>query len=152
MSVIDVADNTRFGAIILRDILKKLNQEKDQHGPSSKVKLLIIIDEVHQFYDSTASRESLTYLDTICRTGRSKDIGVFFASQNPSDMPGGIASVVNTKFFFKTDIQSAKEYGVKVSTDELDGLKSGYAVASIYERPQLRIVKFPLSMSGVDTE
>lgn len=152
MSVIDVADNTRFGAVVLRDILKKLVQEKDRAGPSSKVKLLIIIDEVHQFYDSTASRTSLNYLDTICRTGRSKEIGVFFASQNPSDMPSGISSVVNTKFFFKTDVQSAKEYGVKVTTDELEGLKSGYAVASIHDLPQLRIVKFPLSYSGVNTE
>lgn len=152
MSVIDVADNTKFGAIILRDILKKLVQEKDQQGPYSKVKLLIIIDEVHQFYDSTASRASLSYLDTICRTGRSKEIGVFFASQNPSDMPAGISSVVNSKFFFKTDMQSAKEYGVKISTDELEGLKSGYAVASIHDMPQLRIVKFPLSYSGVDVQ
>ncbi len=150
MSVIDVADNTRFGAIILRDILKKLVQEKDHQGPYAKVKLLIIIDEVHQFYDSTASRASLNYLDTICRTGRSKEIGVFFASQNPSDMPSGISSVVNSKFFFKTDLQSAKEYGIKVTTDELEGLRSGFAVASIHNLPQLRIVKFPLSYSGVD--
>ncbi len=152
MSVIDVADNTRFGSVVLRDILKKLVQEKDRAGPYSNVKLLIIIDEVHQFYDSTASRASLSYLDTICRTGRSKGIGVFFASQNPSDMPSGMSSVVNSKFFFKTDVQSAKEYGIKVSTDELEGLKSGYAVASIHDLPQLRIIKFPLSYSGVDVK
>ena len=149
MSVIDVADNTRFGSVVLRDILKKLVQEKDRSGPHANVKLLIIIDEVHQFYDSTASRASLSYLDAICRTGRSKEIGVFFASQNPGDMPAGISNVVNSKFFFKTDIQSAKEYGVKVSSEELEGLKSGYAVVSIHNMPQLRIIKFPLSMSGV---
>ena len=152
MSVIDVADNTKFGAIILRDILKKLVQEKDHQGPHSKVKLLIVIDEVHQFYDTSASRASLSYLDTICRTGRSKEIGVFFASQNPSDMPSGISSVVNSKFFFKTDVQSAKEYGIRVTNDELEGLKSGYAVTSIHDLPQLRIVKFPLSLSGVSSK
>jgi len=149
MSVIDVADNTRFGSIILRDILKKLVQEKDNGGPYSKVKLLIIIDEVHQFYNDASSRNSLDYLDTICRTGRSKQIGVFFASQNPGDMPQGLSSVVNSKLFFKTDVQSVKEYGVKVTTDELEGLKSGYAVTSIHDLPQLKIVKFPLSLSGV---
>jgi len=152
MSVIDVADNMRFGSVILRDILKKLVQEKDRGGSNANVKLLIIIDEVHQFYDSTASRDSLSYLDTICRTGRSKGIGVFFASQNPSDMPSGISTVVNSKFFFKTDVQSVKEYGIKVSTDELEGLRSGFAVASIHDLPQLRIIKFPLSLSGVDVK
>lgn len=149
MSVIDVADNTRFGSIILRDILKKLVQEKDRGGPFSKVNLLIIIDEVHQFYNDSSSRSSLSYLDTICRTGRSKHIGVFFASQNPSDMPSGLSSVVNSKIFFKTDVQSVKEYGIKVTTDELEGLKSGFAVASIHDLPQLKIIKFPLSLSGV---
>lgn len=149
MSVIDVADNSKFGSIILRDILKKLVQEKNNGGPCSKVDLLIIIDEVHQFYNDTSSRNSLSYLDTICRTGRSKRIGVFFASQNSEDMPSGLSSVVNSKIFFKTDIQSVKEHGIKVSTDELDGLKSGFAIASFYNLPQLKIVKFPLSLSGV---
>ncbi len=149
MSVIDVADNTRFGSVILRDILKKLVQEKDRGGPYSKVKLLIIIDEVHQFYNDSSSRSSLTDLDTICRTGRSKQIGVFFASQNPGDMPSGLSSVVNSKLFFKTDVQSVKEYGIKVTIDELEGLKSGYAVVSIHDLPQLKVVKFPLALSGV---
>lgn len=149
MSVIDVADNTRFGSVVLRDILKKLVQEKDRAGPCSNVNLLIIIDEVHQFYNDSSSRSSLSYLDTICRTGRSKHIGVFFASQNPGDMPSGLASVVNSKLFFKTDVQSVKEYGIRVTTDELEGLKSGYAVSSIHDLPQLKIVKFPLSLSGV---
>lgn len=149
MSVIDVADNTRFGSVVLRDILKKLVQEKDRGGQFSKVPLLIIIDEVHQFYNNSSSRTSLDYLDTICRTGRSKEIGVFFSSQNPSDMPAGLGKVVNTRLFFKADLQSAKEYGIKVTADELEGLKSGYAVASIHNMPQLRILKFPLSQSGV---
>ena len=149
MSVIDVADNTRFGSVILRDILKKLVYEKDTAGSSSNVDLLIIIDEVHQFYNDTSSRSSLSYLDTICRTGRSKHIAVIFASQNPNDMPSGLSNVVNSKLFFKSDVQSIKDNGVRVSSEELEGLRKGYAVVSIHDMPQLKIVKFPLSYSGV---
>ena len=147
ISVIDVSEKggTLFGSLVLRDLLKRLVEAKED----SLVKLLIIIDEVHQFYNTGSARKSLDDLDTICRTGRHKEIGVFFASQNPADMPSGLSSVVNTKIFFKTDIQSVKEIGIKVSSDELDGLKKGYAVASIHDLPQLRVVKFPLSFGGV---
>ena len=31
----------------------------------------------------------------------------------------------------------------------LEGLKKGFAFASIYDLPQLKILKFPLSLSGV---
>ena len=147
MSVIDVSESTLFGSLVLRDLLKRLVQAKT--NGYSNVNLLIIIDEVHQFYNTGSAKKSLDDLDTICRTGRHKKIGVFFASQNPGDMPSGLASVVNTKIFFKTDGQSIKDMGVKVSVDELDGLKSGYAIASIHDLPQLRVMKFPLSFAGV---
>jgi len=147
MSVIDVSQNTLFGSLVLRDLLKKLVKAKDDK--LSNVPLLIIIDEVHQFYNTGSAKKSLDDLDNICRTGRHKKIGVFFASQNPGDMPSGLPSVVNTKIYFKTDLQSAKELGIKVSIDELDALRKGYAVASIHDLPQLRVMKFPLSFGGV---
>ena len=76
-------------------------------------------------------------------------MGVIFASQNPSDMPDGISSVVNTKIYFRTEAQGIKEMGMKISSDELESLKSGFAVASIYGLSQLRVMKFPLSLAGV---
>jgi DNA helicase HerA-like ATPase len=47
-------------------------------------------------------------LDTICRTGRSKKIGVVFSSQNPQNLPKGLSSVINTKIFFKQKQQVQK--------------------------------------------
>lgn len=150
MSVIDVAESTQFGALVLRDILKRLVRRKNETNETkTDVPLLIIIDEVHQFYNTSTSREALGDLDVIGRTGRSRKIGVFFASQNPGDMPSGLSSVVNTKIFFKTEAQSAKELGIKITADEMDALRRGFAVVSVHDLPQLRVVKFPLSYSGV---
>ena len=101
------------------------------------------------FYNNVASSEALGDLDTICRTGRSQEIGVIFSSQNPNDMPKGLSSVINTKIFFKSDLSEAKSYGVGVSKDEMESLKKGFAVASIHDMSQLKIVKFPLSYAGV---
>ena len=149
MSVIDVAgeNGIQFGAILLRHLLRKIVLAKSEQR--SKVPILIIIDEVHQFYDSNSSREALSTLNTICRTGRSQEIGVIFASQNPSDIPRGLSTVINTKIFFKSDTALAKSHGVTISPDEMQTLKKGFACGTIHELSQLKILKFPLAFAGV---
>jgi len=149
MSVINVAGSKgiQFGSIMLRHLLKGIVEEKS--AGRSTVPILIIIDEVHQFYDTSSSREALGELDTICRTGRSKEIGVIFSSQNPSDIPRGLSSVINTRIFFKSDVLSAREQGISVSSEEIQSLRKGYAVANIHDLPQLKVLKFPMALAGV---
>ncbi len=149
MSVLDFSGDNgpQFGAILLRDLLRKIVNVKDIQG--SNVPILIIIDEVHQFYGTDSSRDALSDLDTICRTGRSKKIGIVFASQSLSDIPSGLSSVINTQISFKTDVGTLRNMGVKATQDEMEGLGTGYAFASIHGLPQLKIIKFPLSLSGV---
>jgi hypothetical protein len=150
MSVINVTGTygIQFGSILLRHLLTLIVSAKDrQEYPD--IPILIIIDEVHQFYNTEASVEALGYLDTICRTGRSKKIGVIFSSQNPSDIPRGLSSVINTKIFFKSEASSARGHGILISPEEMESLKKGYAVASIHELSQLKILKMPMALAGV---
>lgn len=149
MSVINVAGERgiQFGSIVLRHLLKEIIEEKRLN--KSNIPLLIIIDEVHQFYDTTSSREALGVLDTICRTGRSKEIAVIFSSQNPTDIPKGLSNVINTKIFFKSDYATAKDFGISVSSDEMQSLGKGYGIANIHGLPQIKVLKFPLSLAGV---
>jgi hypothetical protein len=149
MSIINVAGKGggQFGAILLRDLLHKIVNAKDLQ--LSKVKVLIIIDEVKQFYNTESSREALGDLDTICRTGRSKEIGVIFSSQTLSDIPRGLSNVINTKIFFKSDVGHAKSLGINIEDEELDSLRKGYALANFHDLSQVKVVKFPMSLSGV---
>jgi hypothetical protein len=149
MSVINVVGSRgiMFGSVILRHLLKSIVEEKSTGR--SEVPILVIIDEVHQFYDASSSREALGELDTICRTGRNKEIGVIFSSQNPSDIPKGLSNVINTTIFFKSDKSQTKGYGVSVTSEEMQSLGKGYAIANIHGLPQVRVVKFPLSLAGV---
>ncbi len=150
LSVINVAGEKgiQFGSILLRHLLKRIVMAKSQR--ISDTPILVVIDEVHQFYNTESSREALGDLDTICRTGRSQKIGVIFASQNQNDIPRGLSNVINTKIFFKSDGISGNLYGV--SSDEIQTLRPGFAVANIHNMSQLRIMKFPLSFSGVIEE
>ena len=146
MSVINVGNKgMQFGSIMLRHLLRRITEAKSLG--KSDVPILIIIDEVHNFYDTGSSRETLGDLDTICRQGRSQEIGVIFSSQNPNDIPSGLESVINTKIFFRSDpLRSIKPI---ISGDELEGLKQGYAVGVIHDLPKLKVLKFPLALSGV---
>jgi len=147
MSIINVAGEKgiQFGSILLRHLLKRIVKAKSEQ--ISDVPILIIIDEVHQFYNTESSREALGELDTICRTGRSQKIGVIFSSQNPNDLPRGLSSVVNSKIYFRSDGISGSYF--KISNNEIQSLNPGYALVNIHNIPQLKIIKFPLSLSGV---
>lgn len=149
MSVIDVTGKYGFGfgAVLLRDLLEKLYDAKSTK--KSEVPILIIIDEVHEFYGSARSREALQVLDSICRKGRSLKMGVIFASQNPEDMPRGISSVVNSKIYFKSDASNIKSLGVSISGFDPEAFRAGFGVARIHGLNQLKFLKFPMSLSGV---
>lgn len=149
VSVIDVGPQKAklFGSVILRQLLHEIVEAKSQD--KYDIPILIIIDEVHTFYNSSAAQDALGDLDTICRTGRSKKIGIVFASQDPKDIPPGLNAVINTKIFFKSDPGRAKDFGVSMTTQELESLKAGFALVSVHDLPQLRVVKFPLALAGV---
>ena len=74
---------------------------------------------------------------------------MIFSSQNPADIPRGLSSVINTKIFFKSDISAAKSQGMVISSDEIENLKKGFATSSIHDLNQLKILKFPMSFTGV---
>ena len=114
--------------------------------------VLIIIDEVHEFYGTAGSREALDVLDSICRKGRSLEIAVIFASQNPEDMPKGINSVVNSKIYFKSDAGNIRSLVGNVAGFDPEAFKAGYGVARIHGLNQLKYVKFPMSLAGVRDE
>lgn len=149
MSVINVAGKkgVDFGSVLLRHLLHRIVEIKSQK--KSNVPVLIIIDEVHQFYNTESSKEALGDIDTICRTGRSQEIGVIFSSQNPGDIPSGLSSVINTKIFFKTEMASSKAHGLNFTNEEIESLRTGFAAVSIHNLSQVKSVKFPLSPCGV---
>ncbi|MDV0447711.1 hypothetical protein MsAg5_16220 [Methanosarcinaceae archaeon Ag5] len=149
VSIIDIQDERSkiFGSILLRQLLHHIEYLKTNND--SKIPVLVIIDEVHQFYNTESSKEALGDLDTICRQGRSQEIGVIFSSQNPSDIPRGLSSVINTKIFFKSDSAAVKSIGTSITETEFENLKKGFAIVSVHDRSQLKIVKFPLSFAGV---
>ncbi len=144
MSVIDLSQKNAlgFGSVFLRNILNKIYDAKNAF--ESRVPVLIIIDEVHEFYSNAKSREALGTLDAIARKGRSLGIGVIFSSQNIEDLPQGINKVVNSKIHFRGYSQNK---GIK--TINAEALRPGFAQVSIFGLNFVDLIKFPLPLGGL---
>lgn len=153
LSVIDLSskETTIFGAVLLRHLLSRIYDAKTTSAQYNNVPILIVIDEVHNFYRSGASKQALEELNAISRMGRSAGIAVVFASQTPEDLPSGLTSIVNTRIFFRSLGTTGRKFDVKDLTVELSSLSNGYAIMSSVALPQVRFVKFPISQMGVIT-
>lgn len=153
LSVIDLSskDTTIFGAVLLRHLLSRIYDAKTTGSQFNDIPVLIIIDEVHNFYRSGASTQALEELNAIARMGRSSRIGVVFASQTPEDLPPGLTAIVNTRILFRSLGTTGRKFDVKNLSVELSSLSDGYAAMSSVALPQVRFVKFPISQMGVHT-
>ncbi|MDA7743323.1 DUF853 family protein [Flavobacteriales bacterium] len=146
ITAVDLVDSIEFGSVLLNQILIGVLAAKNKN--LERPPILFLIDEVHKFYGSDSSKDSLRILDNICRVGRSKKIGIVFASQEPSDIPKGLENVTNSKFYFKSPSHPS---GAKdlASKSEVANLRPGFCVAQVHNVPSLTCMKFPLSPSGV---
>jgi DNA helicase HerA-like ATPase len=144
LSVIDLSQRQSlgFGSILLRNILYKIYNAKSSY--ESDVPVLILIDEVHEFYSTSRSREALGTIDAIARKGRSLGIGVVFSSQNIEDIPAGISKVVNSKIHFKGYVEKASGRGI-----DTEALRPGFAKVRIYGLNFVDLIKFPLPLGGL---
>jgi len=145
MSVIDISQKGAlgFGSVFLRDILNKIYEAKTS-GDQTNVPILILIDEVHEFYSESRSREALETIDAIARKGRSLGIGVIFSSQNVEDIPSGILKMVNSEIYFK----GAKSKTGNKNINE-EALRAGFAKVRIHGLSFVNLVKFPLPLGGL---
>ena len=81
-----------FMLCLLAEIYEKFPEEGDLDQP----KLVLFIDEAHLVFDQ-ASKAMLNQLESIIKLIRSKGVGIFFCTQNPTDIPDAILSQLGMK-------------------------------------------------------
>lgn len=84
-----------YGAFLLW-LLSELFEELPEIGDPEKPKLVFVFDEAHLLFDG-ASKSLLEKVEQVCRLIRSKGVGIFFATQDPGDIPDGVAGQLGTK-------------------------------------------------------
>jgi DNA helicase HerA-like ATPase len=90
-----INDPTLYSMFMLY-LLAELFETLPEAGDLAKPKLVFFFDEAHLLF-SGATKDLLTKIEQVVKLIRSKGVGVYFATQNPSDIPDGVMSQLGNK-------------------------------------------------------
>ncbi len=84
-----VQDKPALFSTALMGLIAELFETLPEAGDLDKPKLVFFFDEAHLLFDD-ASKAFLDSVEQTVRLIRSKGVGVFFVTQNPTDIPAGV--------------------------------------------------------------
>ncbi|PIE36974.1 MAG: ATP-binding protein [Gammaproteobacteria bacterium] len=86
----------RLYATFLMWLLSELFEELPEVGDLDRPKFVFFFDEAHLLFED-APKALVDKIETVVKLIRSKGVGVFFISQNPSDVPDGVLSQLGNR-------------------------------------------------------
>lgn len=92
----DIQDRPKLFSTFMLQMLAEIYSTFPEAGDLDKPKLAIFIDEAHLVFDE-ASKALLDQIEAIVRLIRSKGVGVFFVTQNPTDIPESVLGQLGMK-------------------------------------------------------
>lgn len=117
-------------------MMSELFELLPEAGDADKPKMVFFFDEAHMLFDS-ASPELLQKIEQVVKLIRSKGVGIYFITQNPSDIPGEVLSQLGNRI----------QHALRAYTPaEQKALKA--AAESFRENPEFKTIDV-LPMLGV---
>lgn len=92
----DIQDKPKLFSTFMLNLLSQVYAQMPEQGDSGQPELVIFIDEAHLIF-SEASKTLLNQIETIVKLIRSKGIGIYFITQNPTDIPNGVLAQLGLK-------------------------------------------------------
>ena len=87
----------RLYATFLLWLLSELFEDLPEIGDPEKPRMVFFFDEAHLLFND-APKALLEKVELVVRLVRSKGVGVYFASQNPLDVPDTVLSQIGNRF------------------------------------------------------
>ena len=107
----------RLYSTFLLWLLSELFEQLPEVGDRPKPKLCFFFDEAHLLFDD-APKALLEKVEQVVRLIRSKGVGVYFITQNPIDIPDGIAGQLGNRIQHKLNAFTPRdERAVKAAAD-----------------------------------
>jgi DNA helicase HerA-like ATPase len=94
--LVDLQDKPKLFSTFMLSLLAEIYSSFPEEGDLAQPKLTIFIDEAHLIFKE-ASKALLEQIETIIKLIRSKGVGVFFCTQNPTDVPASVLSQLGLK-------------------------------------------------------
>jgi uncharacterized protein len=110
----DIQDKPKLFSTFMLNLLAEIYNQMPEKGDVEQPELVIFIDEAHLIF-SEASKALLDQIETIIKLIRSKGIGVYFITQNPTDVPKEVLAQLGLKIqhalraFTANDRQAIKQ-------------------------------------------
>ncbi len=92
----DIQDRPKLFSTFMLQILAEIYGSFPEAGDLEKPKLVIIIDEAHLVFNE-ASDALLDQIESVIKLIRSKGVGIYFCTQNPTDIPDEVLSQLGLK-------------------------------------------------------
>ncbi len=96
LRVVDIQDKPKLFSTFMLQLLAEIYAVFPEEGDLKKPKLVFFIDEAHLVFEN-ASDALLDQIEVIIKLIRSKGIGIFFVTQNPTDIPDVVLSQLGLK-------------------------------------------------------
>jgi len=94
--LMDIQGKPKLFSTFMLSLMAEIYNTFPEEGDSEKPKLCIFIDEAHLVFEE-ASNALMDQLEVIIKLIRSKGVGIFFCTQNPTDVPDSILSQLGLK-------------------------------------------------------
>jgi DNA helicase HerA-like ATPase len=104
----DIQDKPKLFSTFMLQILAEIYANFPEEGDVDKPKLVLFIDEAHLVFEE-ASQALLDQIETIIKLIRSKGVGVFFVTQNPTDVPSDVLGQLGLKIQHSLRAFTAKD-------------------------------------------
>jgi hypothetical protein len=92
----DIQDKPKLFSTFMLSLLAEIYSQMPEKGDADKPELVIFIDEAHLIFNQ-ASKALLDQIENIVKLIRSKGIGIYFVTQNPTDVPDGVLAQLGLK-------------------------------------------------------
>lgn len=98
-------------------MMSELFETLPEAGDGAKPRMVFFFDEAHMLFDS-APKVLLDKIEQVVKLIRSKGVGIYFITQNPKDIPGGVLSQLGNKVQHALHAYTpAEQKGAKVAAE-----------------------------------
>ena len=126
----DIQDRPKLFSTFMLSLLAELYHNLPEKGDVEQPELVVFIDEAHLIFNE-ASKTLLDQIETIIKLIRSKGVGIFFITQNPTDVPNGVLAQLGLK------IQHALRAFTANDRQAIKQTADNYPISEFYKTDQI---------------
>lgn len=126
----DIQNRPKLFSTFMLCLLAEIYSTFPEEGDLDRPKLVVFIDEAHLIFQE-ASKALLEQIETIIKLIRSKGVGIFFCTQNPTDVPNSVLAQLGLK------IQHALRAFTAKDRKEIKLTAENYPMSDFYKTEDL---------------